>query len=171
MLSQSFFYGIAGVLVMTMLLPTGCDPDYQGGPATADVVGSVTMDGHPVQNAHVVFIPIKYESVSGQTQNFSYGTTDATGNFTLKMANGKAGAAKGIHRVLISKLSQADAKKNESFKAAIATLDRVSLAQPKNEEIPLFYNKQSELTFDVDTSLALVRAEFELFSIDPALEE
>lgn len=168
MLNRTTLFGCFGLLLGTALLPTGCDPDYQGGPATAEVVGTVLLDGHPVPNARVVFIPFRTVGVSGGREVLSYGLTDTTGNFKLRKANGEFGAAKGFHRVVISKKN---AHAEDVVDLANGPLSREELAQPADEEIPAIYNQQSKLTFNVDTSIEIVRATFELNSVDPMLDD
>lgn len=176
MLTRFYLAGFAGLFLLTTFLPTSCDPDYVGGSATTDVVGQILLDGQPVENAKVVFMPFKSYDVNGRELVFSYGMTDAQGNFILKQANGDVGAAKGLHRVIVTKKNSPDENSilaNENPLADILPVANEGLFRmPSNSEsIPMIYNRQSTLTFDVDTSLQTVRANFELSSVDPLLLE
>lgn len=67
----------------------GCGGGAGGGVDTADVSGTITMDGKPLADAEVTFI----------TEDFaSSGTTDKDGNYFLP-----SGAAIGENKVFISK--------------------------------------------------------------------
>ena len=173
MLSRYYVAGFVGLFLLTTFLPTSCDPDYVGGSPTADVDGKVFLDGQPIEDAKVVFIPFKSFSVAGREKNISYGTTDAQGNFKLKKANGDFGAAKGLHRVIISKrttpVDSAVKTENPLEDLLPAAGQDLFLLSSEGELFPMIYNRQSTLTFDVDTSLKTVRANFDLSSVDPLL--
>jgi hypothetical protein len=77
-----------------LLLATGCD---DGGMNLAPVEGVVTLDGAPVTEAGVMFVP--NDSSLGPPAT---GVTDAEGWFSLVTAN-RTGALVGDHRVVISK--------------------------------------------------------------------
>jgi len=73
-----------------LLTLTGCGSD---GPQLAEVSGTVTVDGKPVPNAVLTFIP-----TGGTT---SYGKTDAQGKYKLMFTDSKSGAMLGSHNVEI----------------------------------------------------------------------
>lgn len=77
------------VLLLVVLL-SGCGSD---GPELAEVTGTVTVDGKPVPNAILTFIP-----TGGST---SYGKTDEQGKYTLMFTDTKYGAMIGTHKVEI----------------------------------------------------------------------
>ena len=91
-------------ILLVLLVSTGCDPDFRKPNQIAAVEGEVTLDGDPVSDAHVVFIPLNVRQ--GKTEvPFAFGTTDAKGKFELAMSNGKTGAFVGSYSVVISKTS------------------------------------------------------------------
>jgi hypothetical protein len=63
--------------------------------------GLVVLDGEPVSNAAVQFVPTKGGSPA-------FGVTDDLGMFTLRNARGREGAEPGEYRVTISKFAQPD---------------------------------------------------------------
>ena len=69
---------------------TGCGPS---GPELAEVSGTVSVDGQPVPNALLTFIP-----VGGTT---SYGKTNSQGVYKLMFTDTKSGAMLGTHNVEI----------------------------------------------------------------------
>lgn len=75
------------------LVAVGCGGSVPG-PAFVPVSGVVTLDGKGVEGATVTFAP-KTEG------SLSLAMTDAQGNFTLKSATGRNGAAVGEHNVTV----------------------------------------------------------------------
>lgn len=81
---RSFVVGLA------LLVVAGCGSD---GPELAEVSGTVSVDGKPVPNAVLTFIP-----TGGTT---SYGKTNSQGIYTLRFTDSKSGAMLGKHNVEI----------------------------------------------------------------------
>jgi len=67
-------------------------------PQFAEVSGVVLLDGAPMPDALVVFLPDPYEGTHGPRCS---GITDAQGRFRLIRDDEKAGAVVGSHRVLV----------------------------------------------------------------------
>jgi hypothetical protein len=78
-------------LLFVACAAVGCGTD---GPVLADVTGTVTLDGKPLQGAVVTFAPEKEGSTS-------YGMTDAEGNYSLMYSRDKSGAMVGKHNVSV----------------------------------------------------------------------
>ena len=87
--------GLVGAVLA--LLPTGC------GLKTAPVSGRVTLDGKPLANATVVFVP-EADGAGKDAKPSSVGTTDANGHYSLELdrPDKTPGAVVGKHRVLIT---------------------------------------------------------------------
>jgi hypothetical protein len=113
-------------ITLGLLLPLsfgGCSGGGGGKlPDLAPVTGKVTLDGQPLGNAVVSFVPQK-GAASG-------GVTDAEGKYVLRYRDGTPGAALGQHQVLISTDLE-----GEMTAAA--------------EKVPKKYNANSELTANV----------------------
>lgn len=112
-------------LVVTSFV--GCGP---GGPDIAGVEGTVTMDGQPLANATVVFVP----EVGGRPSGSS---TDESGHYELNFSEGRQGAIPGKNKVMISTLS--DPYEDEDGNPVPG----------RPETIPVKYNVETELFFDV----------------------
>ena len=168
---SDFRIGLAIFLMLTVSI--GCEPDFVAGELTTDVTGQVLLDGQPVAGAKVVFIPFRLNGPNGDKQTMAYGTTDAEGNFILRRANDQPGVWRGLHRVIISKKDSEGARMGRLESADLARFDdtKFKLSQPADEKIPVIYNLQSTLTFNVDSTLKMVRANFELNSVDPLLKQ
>ncbi|MBA4065906.1 MAG: hypothetical protein C0501_19740 [Isosphaera sp.] len=100
-----------------------------GGPEP--VSGVVTLDGTPVEGAAVTFAP---EAGDGGGVGGSYGRTGPDGRYTLKTVVGdRPGAARGKHRVTVSK----------------TTADPANPDGRVREAIPARYTTPGALTVDV----------------------
>jgi hypothetical protein len=120
-------YARTCALIVVCLLVSGCS---EGGPEIAGVKGKVTMDGKPLANAAVVFVPEKGRPAGART--------DAEGNYELTFTEGRKGTMPGVNKVRIS--TAADPSETPEGK-------RIP-AQP--ETVPMKYNAQTELTFTVE---------------------
>lgn len=76
--------------LMLLVTVVGC-----GGPKLLPVTGVVTLDGEPVAEAGVMFLPIEQGPATG-------GTTDAAGRFQLTTTN-RLGVAPGGYHVTVTK--------------------------------------------------------------------
>lgn len=70
------------------------------------VRGTLTLDGRPVSNVVVVFVP---DSSGEHASIRSAGQCDDQGKFTLRCDTGVAGGVVGSHRVIVEDLSLANA--------------------------------------------------------------
>jgi len=101
----------------------GCYGKPAGFPDLSDVEGTVTVDGQPVGNLAVTFIP--------DNGRPSLGITDEDGHYELSYFRGETGAVLGTHKVMIS-----------------TNLDEPPPAGYR-DPIPFQYNLKSTLTADV----------------------
>ena len=124
-----------------MLVFIGCS---SGGPEIAQVSGRVTMDGKPLANASVVFIPENGRPAGA--------ATDADGRYVLNFTEGRRGAIPGKNSVRIT--TQRETEKDENGKTVVP-------GSP--ETIPMEYNAASTLEFTVEPKKKNV-ANFELKS-------
>lgn len=83
---------IAASLILSVSLLTGCG---DSGPDMAPVTGVVTLDGAPVENAAVMFVP----EAGGRPAT---GLTDAEGKFSLETLKPGDGALVGKHKVTVT---------------------------------------------------------------------
>lgn len=122
----------ARVVALTLLtgLVAGC-----GGPSDrpdlGTVSGVVTLNGTPLPNATVTFLPDAGRS--------SVGITDESGRYELKYTHDAAGAKVGPHTVSISTLSASSSSEVSGGSEVAAS----------GEQVPPQYNVQSTLKEDV----------------------
>lgn len=90
--------GFLALALLGAVASAGC-----GGNNFAEVEGTVTLNGAPLDNVQVEFLP---DPEHGTTGPRSTGTTDAQGRFKLVGDDQRPGAAVGKHRVLIQDLKQ-----------------------------------------------------------------
>ena len=119
---------VAGVvlLMMALMLQVGCGPS---GPDIARVQGTVTMDGKPLPNAIIMFVP-----VGGRP---SVSETDANGKYVLEFSGGRKGAIPGINRVEINTGRLAYEKDGKNYPAV-------------KESVPVQFNRLTTLEFNVE---------------------
>ncbi|MCH2182945.1 MAG: hypothetical protein MK108_13150 [Mariniblastus sp.] len=160
------------LLALPVFLASGCDLNDRREVALVEVHGVVQLDGQPVENARVLFLPLEHQLEPDFA--LSYGVTDSEGNYELHQNGLRAGAMAGRHRVFISKpLGAAEA---ESPGPKRMGLDLQSMfsggAGPSNRTdnaIPQHYNESSDLVFEVIAGQGANRADFDLKTVDPLL--
>jgi hypothetical protein len=78
----------------------GCNrgPTYEINP---QVRGAVTMDGKPLANVIIQFVPAPTEQQPHLQSPLSSGSTDEQGNFELRLDNGQRGAVIGKQKVVV----------------------------------------------------------------------
>ncbi len=84
----------AGLCLGMMLLCTACGGSDS--PDLGNVTGTITMDGAPLADAYITFMP--------DTVRASSGKTDSAGKYELVYIRDEKGAALGDHKVVVSKL-------------------------------------------------------------------
>ena len=126
-------------LAISLLALAGCS---SSGPDIAYVEGRITMDGKPLADATVVFVP--------ENGRPSGATTNDDGKYVLNFAQGRKGALLGPSIVRIMTMRDADQDENGQ---------RIP---GRKETIPEQYNVESTLTFEVEPKKNI--ADFELQS-------
>lgn len=84
------------ILLVAACAVAGCSSS--DGPALSQVSGTVTLDGQPVGDAEVLFMP--------DSGNPSVGKTDQKGRYTLAYDQKRKGAVIGKHTVRITKIGE-----------------------------------------------------------------
>lgn len=74
-----------------------------GGVKYEPVEGTITLNGKPLDNAQVQFLPDPLQGTKGLR---STGVSDPEGHFKLTCDDGQVGAVPGNHRVLVQDLKQ-----------------------------------------------------------------
>lgn len=120
-----------GVLVVAC---AGCG----GGPSLPDTVpvsGKVTLNGQPLADASVTFVP------TGTTRgDGGFGTTAADGRYELRYLRGGAGVPAGTYRVVISKRAMPDGS------PAVEGPDVAPIDSPAREVLPPKYSHEEYTT-------------------------
>lgn len=121
------FLGLFGSLILA-----GCGGGVDDYPDMGTVYGTVTLDGSPLADASVIFVPKESGSRS------SFGTTDSNGYYELTYSANMEGAKVGEHTVRISTFKSPDPN-TEGDKGS-------------KETVPNKYNSKTELTQTVENS-------------------
>ncbi len=114
----------------TCLLALACFGCAQDGPEIAGVEGTITMDGEPLADASVVFIPENGRPAGA--------ATDSSGHYVLTFTAGREGTMPGKNKVQIS--TAADPSETPDGEPVPA----------RPETIPMKYNAQTTLEFTVE---------------------
>ena len=143
------------LLFLLLAFASGC-----GNSDLVSVSGTVTYDGQPVEGVLVVFSP----EVQGENHfpgPFSTGTTDSSGNYTLKTKKGSRGAVVGPHKVGFNwaKLSPMELSMLEGdYAAAVAS-------ETPKDELAEMKAKIDELKSEIESRppvVATVNRKFEV---------
>ena len=132
------------------LLVLGCLGCGPGGPEIASVEGTVTLDGEPLPNASVVFVPENGRPAGA--------TTDSQGHYVLTFSEGREGAMLGKNKVRISTARDPSETPDGERIPAVP------------ETITMQYNAQTTLEFTVEPGKKNI-ADFELTSGGPIAEQ
>lgn len=134
---------LAAVLCISMLV--GCG---ESGPPLGKVTGKVTMDGKPISNAIVSFVPI-------DGSRSSSAMTDDSGTYRLSFVD-REGALIGEHKVSITSTAEVQGNTMEDIPSddpRYAELMQSRQSDYNNakvkESIPAVYNKKTELVREV----------------------
>ena len=137
---------IAAGMILAAALSAGCESkpqanyDYLG---LVKVSGTVKLDGEPLSSAAV-----KFESEDGQ---FSIGTTDESGKYSLQFDSEKQGATPGVKTVRISTRVAIGEEEGLEEGGEEESEEGAESARPKAEErVPAKYNTESELNRTVE---------------------
>ncbi len=168
-----------------LLLFAGCQYMTSENRTVVQVEGRVLLDDQPVVDAQVVFVP---EQSTPGTSGFaiSYGVTDSAGRYQLAFKDGTSGVLAGKHRVLVSKrlMNNGDyADDNGSWSGMPALEENGPVAdvsdvvdpdflidnQFQPEQIPFYYNVQSELKLELPSATGIQQHDLKLSSVDPLL--
>ena len=125
----------AAAVLLVCLFLIGCGgKDYDVVP----VSGTVTLDGQPLAEATVMFLPVEGKTVNPGPP--SVAVTAADGTYRLKTSDDDPGAVAGKHmvRIFTRRTEQADAGS-----------DNPNVREIAPERVPERYNRNSELTFEV----------------------
>ncbi len=156
-------------LLFAAVFVTGCDAPQTALTVAPQVRGRITLEGEPLANAKVVFVPQKLMSELREVNPLAYGLTDEEGSFELNLSGGSVNIGKGDYRVIISK--RIDPGQENLRLADLAdefgnlVPDDFAMFRDKivrDELLPVRYNKNTILTFKVNTESEIVTANFNL---------
>jgi hypothetical protein len=125
-----------------LMLLSGCEivnppPQHK----IVNVSGQVMLDGQPLRNAIVIFIPVDAEGVLAH-RTISFDDTNDEGRFTLKFSEKDLGTYVGLNRVIIGNCSTISSKEPNGVPMLV-------LNPREDQIIPIRYNEFSTLTFKV----------------------
>ena len=160
------------MLSLVLAVCLGCNSDWTESAATARVHGEITLDGIPLDQAKVVFVPVELRNQTGKLMPLAFGMTDAEGQFHLKYSDGGSELIAGNYSVIIAK--QTKGENNVPRWETEWLPDDVSQFEAFNftsDIVPSIYNRESILEYEVKASAEIIQAKFALSSVDPLLQE
>ncbi|UUO05449.1 carboxypeptidase regulatory-like domain-containing protein [Blastopirellula sp. J2-11] len=125
------FFPLICFTALALFLQSGCAARSDR-PDLGEVTGTVTLDGKPLADALLTFVPERGRS--------SFGATDEAGFYRLKYTGDFDGAVLGQHKVVIESIVASGNHSDPS-------IERNNSAQV--EKIPRKYNTRSELKREV----------------------
>lgn len=156
----------ACLLALWLVAILGCQNSPPAVTSTANVSGTVTLDGEPVSGAAIVFIPVNLRDDNNKILNLAYGVTNQDGFFQLAYSDNNPDIIGTNYNVLITKSNSATPWPLALLPESIA---KFSTFNESEELIPENYNVHSELYFDFNDSKENVVKDFKLSTLDPAL--
>ena len=101
---------ICAVLAVVLPMTTGCRRGAPQAPVPelAAVTGTVTVDGQPTAGVTVIFTPSMKKNEGRSASNPAYGSTDASGKYTLKYRGKEMGVEPGRYTVTFSWIATED---------------------------------------------------------------
>jgi len=134
----------------------GCGSD--GGLRVEFVEGTVTLDGEPVAEASVTFVP----TMDGQGTETAMGMTNERGVYRLSSMNGRplAGAVAGEYKVLVSRITAESLTEGQEYGAAMG----YTVPYRQTHHLPAIYRDPLNPQFTVTVNRGRNRLDFELVS-------
>ncbi|MCA9128431.1 MAG: hypothetical protein KDB22_15195 [Planctomycetales bacterium] len=111
---------------MLLAIVAGCG---ESGPKTYKVVGTVSLDGTPVERATVTFIPD--DMANGKP---AVGQTNAAGEFALTTTQSGDGAVAGAYKVMVTKYNTPDGGANPYGNAPAPSEPAQELTQEEQDK-------------------------------------
>jgi len=134
--------------LLTGLLLVGCGSPGPGIPLTP-VAGTVTLDGNPVAEAKVTFVPQVETKGNG-----GWALTDSTGKYSLKTPQGAAGVPDGQYKVTVSLRRNPD--------GTLPKADEPPIESKARETLPPIYSSESKTTLQAAVSAGSKQFDFAL---------
>jgi hypothetical protein len=145
-----------GLLLIGMSL-TGC-----GGREFAEVEGRITLDGKPLADVQIVFLP---DPAKGNKANNSSATADANGYYRLYATRDeRSGTVLGSHRIVIIDLTMVSDTTGAGDPPGIGKMN-AGLPGSKPRRFPKAYGEANDTPFrDVEVSAGKQTLDFDLTS-------
>lgn len=159
---------------VALVMITGCENSAPASTSTAKVSGTITLDGQPVANAAIVFIPVNLKDNDNKVLNLAYGVTNQKGNFQLTYSDKSPDIIGAKYNILITKSNSAGSNRAAANPWPIALLPdsiaKFSTFNASDELIPENYNLHSELFFEFSGSKETIEKNLNLSTMDPSLK-
>jgi hypothetical protein len=139
---------ISSLLMLTIAMASGCESKPKaiyGTLGLVSVSGRVTLDGQPLAKAVITFDDV-------QDGTFSFGQTDSSGNYKLRLDSDMMGVKPGRKIVRISTTRKILGLNSSEEGGESNSEGGVAKPEMEKELVPDKYYKKSELTAEVSAS-------------------
>lgn len=164
----------ACLLAFWLIAISGCQNSDPTGASTANISGTITLDGEPIGGAAVVFIPVNLRDIDSEVLNLAYGVTNQKGYYKLAYSDNSPDIIGTKYNILITKSNSGGDSGTAATPWPLALLPdsiaKFSTFNESTELIPENYNLHSELFFEFSGSKESVEKNFDLSTIDPSLK-
>ncbi len=134
--------------VLSFAIASGCDSKPKADYSKLGLVtvsGRVTLDGQPLARAVITFDDV-------QDGTFSFGQTNSSGNYKLRLDSDMMGVKPGRKIVRISTSRKILGLNSSESGSESGSDEPAEKSERAKELVPSRYNKKSELTADVSAS-------------------
>lgn len=174
---RSGTHSIKLLLSLVLLGFGGCYPDWPEHSGRAIVQGAITLDGAPLKNAKIIFVPQQLRSLGDKLTAMAYATSNASGEFELKYSDGATELIAGTYTVIVSKTDGSPPGERLQFEQWNEALvpesvkGFVTMKDDLGETIPPQYNVESTLKVDIKASPGISEISLALNSSDSEIDD
>ena len=150
-LSRINLRSLSCILSVFCLFIAGCGGALSDAPTLAKVVGTVTLDGEPLTNGAVQFIP---DASQGTTGRMALGAIQENGNFELMTSKAGDGAQVGFHLVAVECFGSLDFDPNNPVAQEPKSLIPKRYMNPKTSTFvaEVKANEKNAFTFELKST-------------------
>lgn len=146
-------WGLVALLFVGAL--TGCRPLAREPLELSQASFEFKLDGQPLSDAQIIFLPKLSEDSQGRYLPWSYGITDQNGRLELRTSERSLGVVPGTHWVIVSRQANRVPEKVDVAGDPLAVLDEtvwdsIQIANTlESEQVPKQFNWPTRLQIEV----------------------
>jgi len=134
---------------------TGCGQK----PPPANVEGTVRLDGSPLDNCLITFLP---QLSQKEPQRHASAVTDERGHYRLRLADQREGASLGPHRVTVQDLSVSTGVRRRDHGTADLEIGRSPPTPMRRSRVPPRYSSSAQTPLRQEIRAGAQRIDFDI---------